>query len=68
MSKVASGPFYSPFPSILFWCSKFLLYGSHTFSDIQIEEIAIQDGLHNTSNDCNNVKESLEVVTVDPVE
>ena len=38
-----------------------------TFCDIQIEEIAIQDGLYNTSYNSDDVKEPFKIVTVDPV-
>lgn len=41
---------------------------SLTFCNIQIEEIAVQDGLHNTSDDGNHVKESLKVEPPYPVD
>lgn len=39
-----------------------------TLSYIQVEEITVQYGLHNPSYNCNQVKEALEVVSVDPVQ
>ena len=40
----------------------------HTFGDIQIEKVAIQNGLNTSGNDSNQVEETLEVVTPDPVD
>lgn len=39
-----------------------------TLGNIQIEEITVQDGLHNSSNDSDEVKEAFKVVSVDPVQ
>ena len=36
--------------------------------DVQIEEIAVEDGLDTAGDDGDDVVESLEVVSVDPVE
>ena len=38
-----------------------------TFSDVQVEKVAIKDGLNNTRNDGNPILEALGVVAVDPV-
>jgi len=37
------------------------------FSDVQVEKVAIKDGLNNTRNDGNPILEALGVVAVDPV-
>lgn len=39
-----------------------------TLGNIQIEEITVQDGLHNSSHNSNEVKEAFKVVSVDPVQ
>lgn len=39
-----------------------------TFCNIQIEEVAVEDGLHHPSNDGNHVKESLKVEPPYPVD
>jgi len=39
-----------------------------TFRDIQIEEVAVEDGLNHPGNDGDHVKESLEVEPPYPVE
>lgn len=39
-----------------------------TFGNVQIEEVAVQDGLDEASHNGNHVKEALEVETPDPVE
>jgi len=38
------------------------------FGDVEIEEVAVEDGLDASSNDSNDVIESLAIVSVDPVE
>lgn len=42
------------------------MYG--TFRDVQVEEVAVKNGLDNTSHDGNPVLESFAVVAVDPVD
>ena len=44
------------------------LLACHHFSYIQIEEVTVEDGLNNTSNDSDDVVEAFEVESVDPVE
>ena len=44
------------------------LLACHHFSYIQIEEVTVEDGLNNTSNDGNDIIELFEIVSVDPVE
>lgn len=39
-----------------------------TFSNVQVEEVAVQDSLDNASHNGNHVKEALEVEAPDPVE
>lgn len=39
-----------------------------TFCNIQIEEVTVQNGLDHTSNNSNEVKESLKVVAPNPVD
>ena len=39
-----------------------------TFCNIQIEEVTVENSLDAASHDGNQIKESLKVVTVDPVE
>ena len=39
-----------------------------TFSDIQIEEVAVKNGLNAAGDDCYEVEEPFHVVAVDPVE
>lgn len=39
-----------------------------TFGDIEVEEVAIQDSLNDTSYDSNPVLEVLAVIAVNPVE
>jgi len=39
-----------------------------TFSDIEIEEVTVENSLNTASDDCNEVKEAFHVVAVDPVE
>lgn len=39
-----------------------------TFCDIQIEEVAVEDGLHHPGNDGDHVKESLKVEPPYPVD
>lgn len=48
---------------ICFWHQK----GHLTFSYVQVEEITIEYCLHTASNDSDQVKEALKVVSVDPV-
>ena len=43
-------------------------YSNLTFSDVQIEKVAIQYRLHTASHDGNQVKETLKVEAVDPVD
>lgn len=50
----------------LSWELKFL--SLENFGDIEIEEVAVEDGLDTPSNDSNDVIESLAIVSVDPVE
>jgi len=38
------------------------------FSDVKIEEIAVKDGLDTSGNNCNKIKESLTVISPDPVD
>ena len=38
-----------------------------TFCNVEIEEVAIKNSLYTSCYNCNQVKESLEVVAVDPV-
>ena len=40
----------------------------NTFSDIEIEEVAVEHRLDTASNDGDQVEEALRVVAVDPVE
>ena len=44
------------------------MYFYFTFGDVQVEEVAIEDGLNNTRDDGNPVLEALGVVAVNPVE
>lgn len=39
-----------------------------TFSDIKVEEVTVEDGLHQTGHNGDHVKEAFEVETPDPVE
>ena len=39
-----------------------------TFRDVQVEEVAVQDGLHNAGHHGDEVKEALEVEAPDPVD
>jgi len=45
-----------------------ILHFYFTFGDVQVEEVAIEDGLNNTRDDGNPVLEALGVVAVNPVE
>jgi len=45
---------------------KFLAF--ENFSDVQVEEVAVEDGLNNTSDNGNPILETLSVVAVNPVE
>lgn len=47
---------------------KFQTLAFENFSDIEIEEIAVEDSLYNAGNHSNDIEESFEVETVDPVE
>jgi len=38
------------------------------FSDVEIEEVAVEDGLDTTGNNSNDIIESLAIVSVDPIE
>jgi len=49
-------------------CWKRKLLALENFSDVQVEEVTIQDGLHDTSNDGDQVKEAFKVVSPDPVD
>jgi len=40
----------------------------HTFGNVKVEEITVENGLNAAGNDGNRVEESLGVVAVDPVE
>jgi len=40
----------------------------HDLGDVEVEEVAVEDGLHNSSNNGNDVIETLEVVAVDPIQ
>jgi len=44
------------------------LLSCHHLSDVQIEEVTIEDGLDNSSNNCNDIIELLVIVSEDPVE
>jgi len=44
------------------------LANGYTFSDIEIEEVTIENGLDAAGDDCNEVKEAFHVVAIDPVE
>ena len=44
------------------------LLSRHHLGYIEIEEVAVEDGLDNTSDNSNDVVELFEVVSVDPVE
>lgn len=46
----------------------FLYFLDLTFCDIKVEEVTIQDGLDNPSNNGDHVKEALKVEPPDPVE
>lgn len=39
-----------------------------TFCDIKVEEVTIQDSLHHSGHDGDQIKEALEIETPDPVE
>ena len=39
-----------------------------TLGDVEIEEVAVEDGLHTSGHDGDQIKEALRVVAVDPVE
>lgn len=39
-----------------------------TFSDVQVEEVAVEDGLDHAGHHSNEVKEALEVEAPDPVD
>lgn len=39
-----------------------------TFSDVQVEEVAVEDGLDHASHHSNEVEEALEVEAPDPVD
>lgn len=45
-----------------------LAVGLNYTSDVQVEEISVENGLHDSSNNRNWVEEALSVVSVDPVE
>lgn len=47
---------------------KLELFAFQNFRNVEIEEIAIQNGLNDTGDDSDDIVESLEVVSVDPVE
>lgn len=49
-------------------CWKRELFALENFSDVQVEEVTIQDGLHNTGNDGDQIKETFKVVSPDPVD
>jgi len=38
------------------------------FGDVEIEEVAVEDGLHTTGNNGNDVIKAFAIVSVDPVE
>lgn len=40
----------------------------HTFCNVQVEEVAVQNGLDNAGHHSNEVKEALEVEAPDPVD
>lgn len=40
----------------------------YTFSDVEIEEVTVENGLHDASHDSDDVEAVLVVVPVDPVE
>jgi len=37
------------------------------FGNVQVEEIAVEHGLHTASNNSNEVEEAFKVVAVDPI-
>ena len=39
----------------------------HTFCNVQVEEVAVEDCLHTAGNDSDQVEEAFKVVAVDPV-
>ncbi len=39
-----------------------------TFCDVQVEEVTVEDSLHDAGEDGDQVVEALAVVSVDPVE
>ena len=39
-----------------------------TFGDVQVEEITIEDGLHYSGYNSNQIEEAFPIVAVDPVE
>lgn len=39
-----------------------------TFGDVQVEEVAVEDGLDHTGHNGDQVEEAFEVVTPEPVE
>ena len=49
-------------------CWKHNLLPRHNFGHIQVEEVAVQNGLDDPGHNSNDVIEALEVVAVDPVE
>lgn len=48
-------------------CRQLQTFSLDNFSNVQIEEIAIKDGLHTTSNNGNKVKEALKVIAIAPI-
>lgn len=53
---------------ILRLCWKLELFAFQNFRNVEIEEIAIQNGLNDARDDSDDVVESLVIVSVDPVE
>ena len=49
----------------IFWTVNTLGF---TFGDVEIEEVAVEDGLDATSNDSNQIEKAFEVEAVNPVE
>lgn len=49
-------------------CWKGELLALEDFSDVQVEEVTIEDGLDNTSNNSDQVEEAFKVISPDPVD
>ena len=43
-------------------------HGDPTFRDVEVEEVAVENGLNNARDDRDPVEEVLRMITVDPIE